>query len=353
MSLLSETLAKYSSEDDNSQQDTKETEKEKNYFEDPFQPIDDGSSLSSDLFERVKKSKSEKKKKDPFLMDVEDFDIIDQELGEGLAPYTPFDDLMDQLMEVGEDEELRAALISQGRKYNQSHSDSTGSSEYEKAFAKQETALNQLIRDLEKDIGSTEKDINNMRLARVRSPKALSDLISVKGSLYSTKLAAIKEINSIKKSVFDLSMRAKKGTMDEDEQASTAASMAIQQLISGENRSVITDGMRDLVKGSPREDMVSYEPSAADLYGEMEAERLYGSDESEGDKYIKYEKLGVELYAQTDDDGNVQNVVARDREGNLVPDYPIPPPEDNSFTIHEDLGTVTDNYHRTYRLEKI
>ena len=36
-----------------------------------------------------------------------------------------------------------------------------------------------------------------------------------------------------------------------------------------------------------------------------------------------------------------------------IPDYPMPGINEGTFTIHEDLGTVTDSFHRNYILEKV
>ena len=209
---------------------------------------------------------------------------------------------------------------------------------------------------------ATEKDINNMRLSRVRSPKALSDLISVKGSLYSTKLAAIKEINSIKKNILDLNMKSKKTSEDEN-QASMAASLALQQMIEGDARDSLSDSeYRAMARGSMisrqsgemRSEIPSYERNAQDDIDELEAEREYSAmEKSEGDLYIQYENMNVQTYAEVDENDQVVRLVAKDRDGNEIPDYPMPGINEGTFTVHEDLGTVTDSFHRNYILEKV
>lgn len=140
-------------------------------------------------------------------------DSLNAELESALSDFTPFDKIADEMFSMDEDDELRMSLISQGRKYNQAHGQSAEASEIEKVFTKQEIALNQLIQDVDKDISAIERDLNQMRMARVRSPKGLSDLVSAKGSLHNTKLSAIKEINSMKRNIIDLNMKAKKGTL--------------------------------------------------------------------------------------------------------------------------------------------
>ena len=367
MSTLHDTLSKFTNlyDEEESKESPKKKKEETDIFSSAFS-TEDGSfystfASSADVMAKASRMKEEKKNRKKSFDDY-DLKSFEREFEEELGEFAPFDDVVDRLFELDEDDELRVSLITQGRKYNQSHSQSGEASEFEKAFTKQETALNQLISDLERDIGATEKDINNMRLSRVRSPKALSDLISVKGSLYSTKLSAIKEINAIKKNILDLNMKSKKGSEDEN-QASMAASLALQQMIEGDARDSLSDSdYRAMARGSlmkgtrgeERNEIPLYERNAQDDLDELEAERAYeASSRSEGDLYIQYENMNVQTYAEVDDEDRVVRLVAKDRDGNEVPDYPMPDLNEGTFTIHEDLGTVTDSFHRNYILEKI
>lgn len=367
MSTLHDTLSKFTNlyDEEEPGDSPKKKNEDSDIFSSPFSSEDGAfySTLSSsaDVMAKASRMKEEKKNRKKSF-DEYDINSFSRDFEAQLGEFAPFDDVVDRLFELDEDDELRVSLIAQGRKYNQSHSQSGEASEFEKAFTKQETALNQLITDLEKDIGATEKDINNMRLSRVRSPKALSDLISVKGSLYSTKLAAIKEINSIKKNILDLNMKSKKNSED-DSQASMAASLALQQMIEGDARDSLSDSdyramargsMSRGVDGDVRNEIPVYERNAQDDFDEMEAEREYeASQQSEGDLYIQYENMNVQTYAEVDDEDRVVRLVAKDRDGNEVPDYPLPGLDEGTFTIHEDLGTVTDSFHRNYILEKV
>lgn len=361
MSSLRDSLAQFSVDDDEDQ--FQESTKKKStapsdYFDSPFDNSGDFFNTrvsSSNLFEKTRKMKEEgKRKKEEYDDNFSMMDSLNAELESALSDFTPFDKIADEMFSMDEDDELRMSLISQGRKYNQAHGQSAEASEIEKVFTKQEIALNQLIQDVDKDISAIERDLNQMRMARVRSPKGLSDLVSAKGSLHNTKLSAIKEINSMKRNIIDLNMKAKKGTEDES-QANLAASMALQQIISGDTRDSLSDPeLRNYARGSiPESDIPNYEFSAAEDFGEMDAEREYEANESEGDLYIKYENLGVQLYAQVDDEDKVVSIVARDKDGNEVPNYPLPETDFDHLTVHSDLGNVTDTFHRNYKLERI
>ena len=48
------------------------------------------------------------------------------------------------------------------------------------------------------------------------------------------------------------------------------------------------------------------------------------------------------------------NLYAIDKDGNEVPDYPLPPNVENfKFAIHDDLGTASDHANREYILDRI
>ena len=76
------------------------------------------------------------------------------------------------------------------------------------------------------------------------------------------------------------------------------------------------------------------------------------NDEDEGRKYLRYEGMGVQLIATQHKDGSM-HVTAEDRDGNELPDYPLPPNADHqNFSINEKLGTATDDCYRKYVFRK-
>ena len=89
-----------------------------------------------------------------------------------------------------------------------------------------------------------------------------------------------------------------------------------------------------------------------------EIEQTYFSDEPEettdGDKFLEYEGKGVEYTLLVDDDNSPIEVVAKDRDGNIVPDYPMPTNVDQlQFNINMTTQSAEDELHRKYKVERI
>lgn len=351
MSVLKDSLMKYMNQEDSQ---SEEIEVKNDYFSSPFS--DTKNDHYVDVFGKTTEISEKEEKNKKQSSDFDEFSELEFEL----ENFMPFDDFADELFSIDEDAELKNSLITQGRKYQQSHMQNAELSEIEKTFSKTETALNKLISDIDEDIRGVQQDIHGLRMSRTRSPKSLSDLISAKNSLHSTKLSALKEINSMKKSIIDLNMKAKKDSTSE-EQSSTAASLALQQLIGSDMRdSISNESVRDIAKG----DIRGYDPSLAEqgiyagytpeeIQDELELEKSISANETEGDLYIKYENRGVELYAQIDQDNQFVGIIARDKEGNYIPDYPIPSVDPTQMKIQLDLGKATDNFNRTYFVERV
>ena len=253
------------------------------------------------------------------------------------------DSIFDSITESDSDIELRNTLISLGRKYAH-EGGSKEASDLQAQFIPQESSLKKLIADLDRDIESVGKDIDNMRLSRTRNTKAMSDMISAQSSLYSTKLSAIKEQSNIKKTVADLKMKMEAKTADQSD-ASLTATRAIQELFSGgtgaDSVSINSDEL-----SSSKEPEISDEERIKDIFGDRE--------ETEGDVYLKYEGKNVRIYCQIDQETGEKHLIAKDGDGNIIPEYPLPNHADELiFTIHDDLGTVTDNLGRDYLLEYV
>ena len=259
-----------------------------------------------------------------------------------------FDGYIEEYLLDDEDEEFRRNLVRYGRKYARDTRQTGESSEIQKAYAEAETALDKLIKEVSEDKDALQRDITQMRTSRSRNYKSFADLIEAKTSLHSTQLNAIKEMNSITKTKFDLQMKSDKTKKDEEGDSSVANRM-IQNLFSVGRDNLI--GSYAEISGSA--EAGSYED--VDGFDEMEyIENHFSNDErgSDGDKFLKYENIFSHYVLEYDDDGPVQ-IVAEDKDGNVIPDYPVDDPKDLEFSISENTGTATDNLSQQYRLRKI
>ena len=155
---------------------------------DPFDSV--ASSMSSNAEKRLSKRR--------LVEDNDENKDTLKRLEEKLSRFglddNDFDSLIDTIDEYDEDSDLRNALIQEGRKYARDYAASSESSEIVKAFAPQETRLNTMLKEFDKEEIEINKDIDQMRFSRSRSGKSLADLITARASIAKTKLDIIKEI---------------------------------------------------------------------------------------------------------------------------------------------------------------
>jgi len=278
-----------------------------------------------------------------------------------LASADEFDDFLDDesLFSAEEDAEMRNNLISLGRKYARDSSVSKESSEITKTFADSEKRLKALYEELDKDKLSLQKDIERMRVPG-RGGKSLADMISVKNSMQSTQLSIVKEVNALRKSIFD--MRQKEAARKESENAgSNDINANTLQSIFSSSRSGLVNSMGGYggVSGARNDNESDYGVMVSDEMDDEEIQRRYFSDDNtssistdnDGSKFLQYEDRGVEYVLLVDSDDRVQGVIAEDRDGTLIPDYPLPSNiEGLNFEIDHTAKMATDNLHRNYHV---
>ena len=279
-----------------------------------------------------------------------------------LASADEFDTFLDDenLFSAEEDAEMRNNLISLGRKYARDSATSKESSEISKTFADSEKRLKSLYEELDRDKNSLQKDIERMRVPG-RGGKSLADMVSVKNSMQSTQLSIVKEINNLRKSIYD--MRQKEAMRKEAENAgATDINANTLQSIFSSSRSGLVNSMGGYrgVSGATN-DEADYGSFVSSEMDDEEIQRRYFSDssnsysgDSDGSKFLEYESRGVEYVLLVDDDNKVQGVIAEDKDGTMIPDYPLPNNiEDLSFEIDNVSKMASDNLHRNYQVRKI
>lgn len=326
-------------------------------FGNPFDEEDENESVDIESFveeqkeiRREKKERKKSKKKDS----LEDLYERTQEMTRQYASddtIADFEGYLEDFLLDDEDDELRRNLIKYGRKYARDTKVSGEASEIHKAFAESEEVLGNLLKEVNEDKDAIQKDISQMRVNRSRNYKVFSEMMEQKTTLHNTALGIVKELNAMTKSKFDLQMKADKQKQEEtgDE---TAANRAIQSLF-GVGRDSLIGSYADVSGASE----TGYDDEPGDFDEDEMIQRKYFSNEedeveTDGDKFIKYEGMGVHYILEYDDDGPVQ-IVAEDADGNVVPDYPTPEMNDLTFTISENTGTATDNLSQQYQLRKI
>jgi len=294
---------------------------------------------------KIKKKKSKKKDTDYYLDDTDEFlkELEDDDYS------FDFDTYVERAINIDEDIELKNSLISMGRKYARSTAVDGETSEISKAFSSQENTLNSMLQEVNRDKMAIEKDIDNMRMMRSKNYKNMAELIEAKSTYHNLQLSIIKEINNIKKSEFDIKLKHAKNKQEEN--ASLGASnQALQKLFSiGHSNLVGAMGGREAsVSDYEYDDTDGIVPfDQTDEY--VQAKYFSDVEETDGDIFIKYEKEGVQYVLLYDTINGTKQVVAEDKNGNIVPDYPMPSDVDElEFNINDKTGLATDQLHRSY-----
>ena len=269
-----------------------------------------------------------------------------------------FDDFLDDetLFSVEEDTEMRNNLISLGRKYARESASSKETSEISKTFADSEKRLKSLYEELDRDKVSLQKDIDRMRVPG-RGGKLVAELISVKNSMQSTQLSIVKEVNSIRKAVYEMHQKAA-AKKEADAAGNNDINANTLQSIFSSSRSGLVNSMGGYagISGAYSESD-TYSSMVSDDMDDDEIQRRYFNDSSntssstDGSKFLEYEDRGVEYVLLVDKDDHVQGVIAEDREGIMIPDYPLPNDIDGlNFEIDHHSKMATDNLHRNYQV---
>jgi hypothetical protein len=322
-------------------------------FDNPYDEDSSGNEEHVDMDAFVEEQKEIKKEKKKKKDDLDKFLEDSKKMSERFGFDSDVDDFEEYLEEYfldDEDEELKNSLIKYGRKYARDTKVTGESSEISKAYAEAEEVLGTLLKEVNEDKDSIQKDITQMRANRSRNYKVFSEMIEQRTTLHNTALGIVKELNAMTKSKFDIQMKANKQKQEEDGDNS-AANRAIQSLF-GLGRDSLIGSYSDVSGSLEAGTLDDYDYNEADTIHEKYFSDEEEEDETDGDKFLKYEGMGVHYVLEYDNDGPIQ-IVAEDMDGNVVPDYPIPNMEDLEFHISENTGTATDNLTQQYKLRRV
>ena len=324
---------------------SKKKEKERPEVFDSFDEEDEESMLSKDkAFNKLKGSKIYSK-------------ITKRMSASMIDEFESFlDD--DSMFDSEESDELRNGLVSMGRKYARDTGISSENSEITKTFSDSEKKLKSLYDEISKDKVNIQKDIDQLRsLTRGKNYKALSDLNSAKTSFHTTQLQAIKEMNAIKKAQFEMRMKERAAKMASGGDGSEDINTNTIRSLFGAGRNDIVNAAGGYSKVSGAIGNTISDSFQSDLSDEEIEEKYFANEPDEvtdGDKFLEYEGQGVEYTLLVDDDNSPIEVVAKDREGHVIPDYPMPSNVDQlQFNINMTTQSAEDELHRKYRVEKV
>ena len=258
-------------------------------------------------------------------------------------------------------EEISEKLTKKGkRSYDKYKEDEN---EFKKEFAEELTMLYDLLDDANKFNKKLIKKYDSIDGSKAKgTSKYLNDLIASVLTSNTNKLQIIKEITNLKKTIQELKIKSdgKYAKMGDDSLESQANSFFSNIMSVGRNNFISAlngDEMSfDNIEYSSDTD-IEYANTLPDIQDEIHdriAERLMNEDNNrstEVEKYIIYENLKPEYKILRSAVDNTWEVIAVDKDGQRIPDYPVPSKKDlGRMKFSSDGNYATDAYGRSYKV---
>lgn len=318
---------------------------------------------------KSKKKDKKKKKKKSLLSDDVEFESRDNENENFAIEETDEESLLDIeaiLKERNEEDDIEDDLTLKGKS---GYKDlKKNKNNYKKEFAEELTLLYSLLDETSKFGKALEKDLNSLKGSKVRGvSKYTNELAQLVLTAKNNKLSILKEINSTKKTIADLTMKAEAKTKDTDNKNNP------EYLASAYFKNILTHGRTNFIdtmtnnESSYNDDYDDYgsmidsiekedKPvSDEDMYNKILMERLEANGNPHrslaGSKYIEYENMGVKIFVKKCIDTGDWEFVAIDKNKQQIYDYPVPTKRDAGRMRFSDDGSyATDAKGRIYNV---
>jgi hypothetical protein len=235
---------------------------------------------------------------------------------------------------------------------------------YKKEFAEELAMLYDLLNEANKFNKKLIKKYDAMEGNKAKgTSKYMNDLVESVISSTSNRLQIIKEINTLKKNIQELKIKADgkyaklggDGTIEEDANSFFQNIMGV-----GRNNFVSAlNGDPDfhVTNDYSEDDDIEYANSLPDAQAalhDMINERLENegtSRSAEAELYIAYENLKPELLVMYSVIDNTWEMVAVDKDGQRIQGYPVPSKKDlGKMKFSQDKKFATDAYGRSYKV---
>ena len=221
-----------------------------------------------------------------------------------------------------------------------------GLTDFNKEFETEANMLRTLYVEQSKFTDSLQKKydaMNNSKSSARGIGKFTTDLINSITTARNTQLSIVAKNMDLKKTIADLTFKEKKEFGDPD-------------AIGNDNNMYASSFMKELLSNG-RGNIVG----SSDSFGNIDGNEVYDSEElinelqdsfgesqSNERDFIDFENMDVQVFVVVDDNGSYK-FEARDKDGNVVPEYPLPNKSKMSF--NKSTMIATDNYGRKYPLE--
>ena len=229
-----------------------------------------------------------------------------------------------------------------GKKKKKKKQEKDGLTDYNKEFEQEANLIKELMVDQSKLTDSLQRKYDAMENTKSSARgvgKYTTDLIDSINDARQLSLQLIKERASLKKTIADLTMKEKKefgaANAGDGDDVGLMSSTMLKKMISeaSANRQEADIG-------------VSEADDLDELFDSISADIEETEDAAEIDKYLKYEKAGVTVYVCINEEADVRYFVAKDKDGNVIDDYPLPDMTD--LNINRSTNIANDIYSRKY-----
>jgi hypothetical protein len=258
-------------------------------------------------------------------------------------------------------EEISEKLTRKGkRSYDKYKEDEN---EFKKEFAEELTMLYDLLDDANKFNKKLIKKYDSIDGSKAKgTSKYLNDLIASVLTSNTNKLQIIKEITNLKKTIQELKIKSdgKYAKTGDDSLESQANSFFSNIMSVGRNNFISAlngDDMQFVDVEYSSDTDIEYANTLPDVQNEIHDrinERLMNEDSlrsTEAEKYIIYENLQPEYKILRSAMDNTWEVIAVDKDGHRIHDYPVPSKKDlGRMKFSSDGNYATDAYGRSYKV---
>ena len=229
----------------------------------------------------------------------------------------------------------------------------------ESKFKPEIATLQRLLKDNEETTKAIRTVLEPLLTSKARgSSKLLADLLLALNSANNNRLAVVKEMNSVKKAIYDLKIKLERDTKDEDLglPSDQFGSKMFDELFKMGRANVIAQANQHNadIGAFVNPDM----PTAVDNYDDFIDERLSTENNNyrsaEGTKMIEYENLHPQICIRKSFSTGDLSVVAIDNTGVVIDDYPVPELESmGKITFNNESGTCSDSAGRIYKVIEV
>ena len=225
--------------------------------------------------------------------------------------------------------------------------------DYKKEFEPEAALLHNLLLDQNNFVESLQREYDSIMSKKGTSRsvnKSITDLMLTINNARQLAMNIVDKQAALKKQVADLSLKQKKeaGGIVDGENMADFASSYLQQIL--KNRGALMDTNGDISIGEYTED---------ELFDEIGVQSdMIEIDDGEENalKYLQYENQNVSIYVVLDpkelskggDEEIYYDFIAKDEEGNIIPDYPMP--MKTKLSINRSTEVATDIYGQKYHI---